>query len=139
LKRLSLLFQRQEPVDLDSCLDVIVGLDHITYLSLYWNRISLDKIKTALRNQGGKKRWEFVSFGVFERELNDDDILEVCYYLPSLREWTLFGTRFTITVEGAREWKRICPNLISIRGLSGGLSEEVMEGFQGLGVTIIKR
>jgi hypothetical protein len=46
-----------EDVNLDSILDAIFGLDHITYLVLIWNRISLEDIKSSLGKQGGKKLW----------------------------------------------------------------------------------
>jgi hypothetical protein len=41
-------------VTLDSCLDIFVGLDQIKK-KIIWNQMSLDKIKSSLRNQGMKK------------------------------------------------------------------------------------
>jgi hypothetical protein len=123
-------------VNLDSCLDAIFGLEQITALCLIWNRISLDKIKSLMK-QGGMKRWEIVFLGPVEQEVNDSDILEICSYLPSLREWTLFVTRrATLTVDGAREWKRICPNLEIVHFIGGEFPEEVKVVLQGLGVNV---
>jgi hypothetical protein len=123
-------------VNLDSCLDAIFRLEKITTLSLIWNRLSLDKIKSSLREQGGKKRWETLVLGPVDQKVNDSDILEICFYLPSLIEWTVASPRSTITVDGAREWKRICPDLEIVHFGSRGLPEEVKEVLQELGVTV---
>jgi hypothetical protein len=123
-----------EAVNLDSCLDIIFGLSHITTLSLIWNRVSLENIKSLLRKQGGKKRWEALVLGRFDQEMNDADILEICSYLPNLRQWSVLSPRTNISIDGAREWKRICLNLQTVRGV--GLSDEVKEVLQGLGVTV---
>jgi hypothetical protein len=126
-----------QTANLDASFDAIFGLDQITSLSLIWHRFSLDKIKSALKKQGGIKRWEIVFLGPVEQEVNDVDILEICSFLPLLREWTFFVTRrATLTVDGAREWKRICPNLETVRFAAGGLSEEVKEALKGFGVTV---
>jgi len=125
-------------VNLDSCrLDAIFGLDQITILSLFLNRMSLDKIKSALNKQGGMKRWEKLILAKIDQDMNEDDILGICSYLPSLREWAVTAPRSTLTIDGAREWKRICPDLESVYfgGGEEGLSEEVEEVLQGLGVT----
>jgi hypothetical protein len=55
-----------------------------------------------------------------------------------LRGWTFFVTRrATLTVDGAREWKRICPNLETFKFVGGGgLSKEVKEVLKELGVTV---
>jgi hypothetical protein len=121
---------------LDASFDAIFILDQITTLYLLWNRMSLDKIKYSLRKQRGKKRWERVALGNIDHAMNDDDILEICFYLPSLIEWTVASPRSTITVDGARKWKRICPDLETVHFLGGGLPEEVEEVLQGLGVTV---
>jgi hypothetical protein len=138
LKELVLYFSPYlQTVNPDSCLDIIFGLDQITTLLLLWDRMSLDKIKSSLRKQRGKKRWERVALGRVHQEVNDADVLEICSYLPSLRSWYLICQRFTLTVDGAREWKRICPNLETVKFVGGGgLSEEVKEVLKGLGVTV---
>jgi hypothetical protein len=126
-----------QTANLDTSLDIICGLDQITTLYLLWNRMSLGKIKSALKKQGGMKQWEIVVLGRVDQEVNDSDILEICSYLPSLLEWTLFATRrATLTVEGVTEWKRICPNLKTVQFAGGGLPEEVNEVLKGLGVTV---
>jgi hypothetical protein len=134
---LKLMFNyMSETINLDSCLDIIFGLDQITTLFLIWNRMSLNKIKSALKKQGGKKRSEKMVLGRVDQEMNDSDILEICSYLPSLREWVVDCPRTTLTVDGAREWKRICPNIKTVKfGVNRGLSEEVKEVLRGLGVT----
>jgi hypothetical protein len=124
-----------QTVNLDASLDAIFVLDQITTLYLLWKRMSLDKIKSSLRKQRGKKRWERVVLGRVDQEVNDSDILEICSYLPSLQEWTVISPRSTLTVDGAKEWKRICPHLTSI-DIGEGISEEVEEVLQGLGVTV---
>jgi hypothetical protein len=121
--------------NLDSFLDAIFALDQITNLYLIWNQMSLYKIKSALKKQGGKKRWEFVDLGYVDQEMNDDDILEICYYLPSLNDWNIIGPGATLTVDGAREWKRICPRLTTVMFGGEGLSAEVKEVMRELGVT----
>jgi hypothetical protein len=40
-------------------------------LNLYWDQISLDKIRIALWKEGGKKGYEIVDLGDFEHEIND--------------------------------------------------------------------
>jgi hypothetical protein len=133
---LQLIFNN-EHLNLDSCLDSIFGLDQITSLLLLWNRMSLDKIKSVLRKQGGKKRWEIVCVGEVNQAINDSDILEICSYLPSLIEWSVFPPRSSLTVDGAREWKRICPNLENVHFAGGEvLSDQVKDVLQDLGVTV---
>jgi hypothetical protein len=132
---LKLIFNNDD-VNLDASFDSIFGLDQITNLYLWWKLMSLDEIKSALRKQEAKKKWEFVDLGDFDREINDADILEICSYLPSLREWAMSSPRATITIDGAREWKRICPNLEIVNFFDGELSEEVEEVLRGLGVTV---
>jgi hypothetical protein len=69
--------------------------------------------------------------------MNDADFLEIFSYLPSLREWIVDSSSFAITIDGAKEWKRICPNLQSFNIERGeGLSEEVKEVLKGLGVAV---
>jgi hypothetical protein len=63
---LKLVFNN-EHVNLDSCLDIIFGLDQITTLYLICFRISLEKTKSALRRQGGMKRWEEVALARFNQ------------------------------------------------------------------------
>jgi hypothetical protein len=121
----------------ESCLDAIFGLNQITTIYLYWNQLSMEMIKTALKKQGGKKRWEIVDLGDFDREMNDTNLLEICSYLPRLREWSGSSTIFTLTIYGVREWKRICPLLEIFHFLGDeGLSEEVKEEMKGLGITV---
>jgi hypothetical protein len=96
--------------------------------------MSLENIKSLLRKQGGKKRWEALVLGCVDQETNDADILEICSYLPNLRQWSVLSPRTNISIDGAREWKRICLNLETVRGV--GLSDEVKEVLQGLGVTV---
>jgi hypothetical protein len=123
-----------QTVNLNASLDDIFGLDQIINLNLSWNRMSLENIKSALRKQGGKKRWEIVSLGQVHQEMNDSDIIEISSYLPSLIDWTGFPPRSTLTIDGAREWKRICPRLETLRFTGGRLSGEVKKVLQGLGV-----
>jgi hypothetical protein len=138
---LQLIFNNMpENVNLDSCLDIFFKLDHITNLVLFWNQMSLEKVKSSLRKQGGKKRWEIVVLGRVDQELNDADILEICSYLPLLIYWSVLSPRSIITIDGAREWKRICPNLETVHFIGGGrLSEEVKEVLRGLGVIVTVR
>jgi hypothetical protein len=84
-------------------------------------------------------RCEKIFLGRAERELNDEDILEICSYLPLLREWAVMCPGTTLSIEGARVWKRINPDLESAHFVGGqeGLSEEVKEVFRGLGVTVL--
>jgi hypothetical protein len=86
--------------------------------------------------QGGMKRWENLLLSRVGQEMNDDDILEICSYLPSLIELTVSSPRSTLTVDGAREWKRICPHLETVNFVGGGLSDEVKEVLKELGVTV---
>jgi hypothetical protein len=125
---LHLSFIHSRSLNLDSCLDAIFGLNQITSLSLSWYRMSLDMIKCSLRKQGDKKRWERLCLRQIDREMGDLDILEICYYLPSLLCW-MFDERSTLTIDGAREWKRICPNLDGVQFM---MSEEVKEVLNGL-------
>jgi hypothetical protein len=125
--------------NLDSCLVAIFGLDHITNLYLDWDRLSMEMIKSALKMQGGKKRWEIVGLSEFDRGMNDSDLLEICSYLPKLKEWDVLGTRFTLTIDGAREWKRICPLLETVDFVGDEeltLTDEVKEVLQGLDVVV---
>jgi hypothetical protein len=56
---LNLIFNNMpETVNLDSSLDIIFKLDQIASLCLIWNQMYLHKIKSSLRKQGRKKRWE---------------------------------------------------------------------------------
>jgi hypothetical protein len=136
MSELQLFFDfRLQTAILDACFDAIFKLDQITILSLVWNRMSLEKIKSTLRKQEVKKKWEFVDLGDLDKEINDADILEICSYLPSLIEWTVSSPRSTLTIDGAREWKRICPNLETVLFFGGELPEEVKEMLRGLGVT----
>jgi hypothetical protein len=124
-----------QAVNLDSILDAIFGLEQISALGLACNQISLDMIESLLRKQGGKKLWEKVDLGRLDQEVGDSDILEVCSYLPNLCRWSVLSPRATI--DGAKEWKRICPELETVQFAGGGLSEEVKEVLQGRGVTAI--
>jgi hypothetical protein len=137
LKIVSLCFNSiLQTVNLDSSLDAIFGQDQITTLILMWNQMSLDKIKSALKKQRGMKRLEKILLSQVDQEINDDDILEICSFLPALNDWTVSSPRSTITIDGAREWKRICPNLETVQFSGGILSDEVKEVLQGLGVTV---
>jgi hypothetical protein len=138
LERLELTFNPfLQTAILDACLDAIFGLNQITTLYLIWNRMSLDKIKSALKKRKGMKRYDTVFLGYIDQEMNDADILEICSYLPSLNEWIVICHRSTISIDGAREWKRICPNLETVKFAGRGLSEEVKEALKGLGVSVI--
>jgi hypothetical protein len=123
-------------VNLDAGLDAICGLDQITTLYLLWEGMSLDKIKSSLRKQGGKKRWEKVVIAQIDQVMNDSDILKICSYLPSLREWSVLSPRSALTIDGARKWKRICPNLELVNFFGGELSVEVKDVLRGSGVTV---
>jgi hypothetical protein len=62
----------------------------------------------------------------------------VCSFLPKLREWTVSGPRFTLAINWAREWKRICPLLETVDFVGDEeLTDEVKEVLQGLGITVI--
>jgi hypothetical protein len=125
-----------QTANLDASLDAIFGLDQISNLYLCWNQISLSKIKSALKKQGGMKRCEKMLLAQIDQVINDSDILEICSYLPSLLEWTVFSPSSTLTIDGAKEWKIICPNLDTVNFIGGeGLPEEVKEVLRGLGVT----
>jgi hypothetical protein len=76
-------FSQLETVNLDSCLDAIFALGQITTLTLYWDDLSIDMIKIALRKQGGKKLWEVVDLAEFDLEMNDTDLLEICMLFSS--------------------------------------------------------
>jgi hypothetical protein len=133
LKHLQLSFSfRNESLQLESCLDAIFRLDQIITLSLNWVPFSVDSVKTALKKQGSKKRWESLSLSFVDPKMNGKDILEICSYLPLLRKWEV---RSTITINGATEWKRICPRLESVN-CNGELSKKVEKVLQGLGVTV---
>jgi hypothetical protein len=101
-----------------------------------WYRLSLYKIKSLLKKQRGKKLWEDVTLGQLDRDVGDSDILEICSYLPSVKEWSVLSHSYSLTIDGAREWKRICPNLETVNFGSRGLPEEVKEVLQELGVTV---
>jgi hypothetical protein len=134
---LKLVFNN-EHVNLDSCLDIIFGLDQITTLYLIWEGMSVDKIKFALKKQIVMNRCEYFGLGRVDQEMNDHNILEICSYLSNLYYWVVISPRTTITIDGAREWKRICPNLQTVILERGeGLSEEVKEILLGLGVNVI--
>jgi hypothetical protein len=76
LKYLQLAFNfLSETVNLDACLDSIFGLDQVTTLYLVWEGMSLFKIKSALKKQGGKKILELIGLGRIDQEMNDADIL----------------------------------------------------------------
>jgi hypothetical protein len=82
------------------------------------------------------KRCEKLLLAQIDQVMNDSDILEICSYLPLLREWAMFALSTSLTIDGVREWKRICPNLETVYFVEGGLSEEVKEALQGLGVDV---
>jgi hypothetical protein len=137
LKTLKLFFnERIDHVNLDSCLDAIFGLDQIIRLYLGCKRMSLEKVKSVLNRQGGKKTWRYVGLTQIDQKLNDSDILEICSYLPNLRQWIVFP-RSPLTIDGAREWKRICPKLTSI-DTGGGFSPGFRNLMYGLGITVIR-
>jgi hypothetical protein len=78
-----------------------------------------------------------VHLGDFDRGMNDADLLEICSYLPKLKKWNVSGPVFTLTIDEAREWKRICPQLEYVKIWSEeGFSEEVKEVMNGLGITV---
>jgi hypothetical protein len=112
---LKLLIISFEAVNLDVILESIFKLDNLSNFSLRWNRISLDMIKSALHKQGGKKGLEVFSLDGIDRSLFDADILEICSYLPNWQCWDVVGMDSTLTIDGALEWKRICPLLDSVR------------------------
>jgi hypothetical protein len=122
-------------VNLDSCLHSIFGLDQITTLCLSWCRMSIDGVKSALREQVTKNRLEILVLGGIDREMNDADFLEICAFLPNLKQWNLLCPRSNLTIAGAREWKRICPHL-EVVGAGGGFADEVKEAMHGLGVEV---
>jgi hypothetical protein len=133
------LFSQLDTVNLNSCLDAFIALGQITTLTLYWDRFSIDMIKTALKKQGGKKRWEMVDLSEFDREMNDADLLEICSYLPKLKDWDVSGPRFTLTIDGARGWTRIYPLLETVDFVGDEeltLTDEVKEVLQGLDVVV---
>jgi hypothetical protein len=123
--------------------ECVFGLEHLTTLSLIWNILSIDNIKKALK-QGGGKCCEVLILARFDQDMGDK---KICSYLPKLRKWSVIGSGFTVTVEGAREWKRICPKLSVVKfnfaRVAGGvvgreLSEEVIREMKGLGITALQ-
>jgi hypothetical protein len=137
LNRMTLsIYSQSENVNFDSCLDLILGLHQLIYLYLDFDGLTFGKIRSSLKKQGVKKRWEVLMMTHADDEMNDTDILEICFHLPSLREWRVLTPRYTLTVEGVREWTRICPLLKFILVRAGGLSEEVV--FLGRGGRILE-
>jgi hypothetical protein len=93
LKELKLSLNPYSTTNLDYCLDFIFSLDQLAILSLNWNQISIEKIKSSLNKQGPKKRlksFDLPGLGSLGRAMNDVDIFEICLLLPELRKW---GTR----------------------------------------------
>jgi hypothetical protein len=144
LKELKLLLNPNASRNLDACLDAIFSLDQLAFLSIRWNGMSVEKIKSSLNKHGGTKSLYF--FGLFglDRDMNEADILEICSFLPDLQIWEGKVSGSDLTVDGAREWKRICPNFSTayIDGgddLDGAVSAEVREELRGLGVKVFRR
>jgi hypothetical protein len=135
LEDLRIVFSSRSIVNLDSCLDAIIGLDQISILFLCWSRMSLDKFLVVLRKQRAKKRWNTLCLVGFDPAWTEADFLEICSFLPDLREFG--GGEIPLAIEGVREWKRICPNLRMVRIIWGiRLTEEVKDELRGLGVTV---
>jgi hypothetical protein len=129
----------------DVCLDAIFSLDQLSFLSLCWNHVNIEKIKSLLNKQGAKKSLETIMIYGMYRVLSDSDILDICAFLPSLKEWFVCDVGSALTIEGAREWKRICPYIeivefnggLDKRGLGyTGVSEEVKEAFREMEVKV---
>jgi hypothetical protein len=101
--------------------------------------MSITMIKSSLNQQGKKRRLKTLAMYGIERDISDDDedIVEICSYFPDLREWSVGGFGPTLTVDGVREWKRICPLLEKVRFQEDMLSEEVKEEFGRIGVDVI--
>jgi hypothetical protein len=89
-----------------------------------------------MNRHGKKKMLQSFNLEGLDRAMNEVEILEICSYLPNLREWSVVGSVSTLTVEEAREWKRICPHLEKV-WFGELLSEEVKEELRGLGVELI--
>jgi hypothetical protein len=121
-------------MNLDACLDTIFALDHLNTLYLHWNRISLETIKSALHKKGTLKRLEALWLLGVDRPISDTDILEICAYFPDLRIWLGYCPSVAISIEGVREWKRICPRLASV--FMDGLSDEVNDALREMGVAV---
>jgi hypothetical protein len=133
LNELSLYFnQKSDDANFDSCLDAIFSLDQVKCLRLRWNRLTCESILTVLSKKGKKTRMEL--FCLYGGVLSQTDILEICSYLPALREWR--SSTSTITISVAKEWKRICPHLATV--YITGLTEKVKKTFEGLRVRIVE-
>ena len=138
LKFLNLWFNDKLLVaDLDSCLDYIFQLDQIKILDLRWRRLSAGNIISSLNKQGKEKRISSLCLSEAHRPFSGFDILEISSFLPELQEWTGDSQSFGITVEMAREWKRICPKLEIVELL--GLSDEVEVVLQDMGVDVYEK
>jgi hypothetical protein len=117
-------------MNLNACLDSIFELNQITILKLSWDGLSLEKVKSALRNQRGKKKGlKCLSMNGFAEDLDDNGLLEICAFLPDLEEW-VGGSRSTITIEGVNEWWQICPHLVHVS--IDGCSDEVIRELRRL-------
>jgi hypothetical protein len=137
LKDLILFFNHLDDTsNLDILLDAIFSLDQLVIISLRWNRMSVEKIKSSMKRHGGTKRSTYFRLCGIDRAMNEVDILEICSFLPELEYWVVKVS--DLTVDGAKEWKRICPNLKSIELLfsGGGGSKEVKEELRGLGLRV---
>jgi hypothetical protein len=135
LKELTLSFSNElATANLDSCLGAIFGLDQISNLFLCWNRLSVDLVKSSLIQQGTNKRLTKVYLTGIDRLLFDSDVLEICAFLPHLQEWLGFCPSSPLSTQGVRDWKRICPDLATVK--LAGISEDVEEELEGMGVSV---
>jgi hypothetical protein len=135
LKKLSLSLSSLNSVNFDELFEPIFSLDHLAFLSLNWDRISIEKIKLILNKQDKKKKkLQFLSLYRVDRDISESDILEICSFLPELKCLGVQASQsFDLTVDGAKEWKRICPQLESVK-FGDELSEEVEEALNEMGV-----
>jgi hypothetical protein len=99
--------------------------------------MSIEMIMSSLNKQGKKKKLQTFCLRGLDRAMNEAEILEICSYLPDLRDWSVDGSGSTLTVEGAREWKRICPKLEEV-GVQRYVSDEVKEVLQVMGVSVVR-
>jgi hypothetical protein len=125
-------------VNFDGVLNSIFNLKFLTNLKLSWCRISLENVKSSLSKRGRMPRLNSLhvydsrsnrsapaSFYAQPPTIEDADVLEICSYFPALNVWSTNCLGPSLTVDGVRELKRICPQIYNV--VVGELSTEVKE------------
>jgi hypothetical protein len=127
-------YQLPSYLNFDDRLDSICALRHLEQLSLRWNRMSIEMIMSSLNKQGKKKKLQTFCLRGLDRAINEAEILEICSYLTDLRDWSVDGSGSTLTVDGVREWKRICPKLEKVVVQRNVLSNRLRKCFKYWGL-----